>query len=120
MTDRSVAVLARGCEDKQNEISPRYDESANQLHLEGVVSETTACGPLDITYAYNHESDRIIVEVILLDDEECGSCTRYYEYDATVSFRETPDVVAVAHSAPEEVLEMRALVIEEERTTAPA
>ncbi|ERJ04627.1 membrane lipoprotein [Halorhabdus tiamatea SARL4B] len=120
VTDRGVDALDRGCGDKQNEISPRYDESADQLHLEGVLSGTTACGPLDITYAYNQESDRVIVEVILLNDNECESCTRYYEYDATVSFRKTPDIVAVAHSAPEDVMEMRALVIEEETTTAPA
>ncbi|QSG07632.1 hypothetical protein HSR122_0215 [Halapricum desulfuricans] len=54
---------------------------------------------------------------MLLTDEDCKSCTRYYEYDATVSFREVPDVVAVAHSAPGEVLEMRALEIEEETPT---
>ncbi|MGB9964718.1 hypothetical protein [Halobacterium hubeiense] len=118
VTDRRVTVLERGCGDEDNEIAPSYDEDADRLRVSGVLSGTTACGPLDVTYADNDASDRIIVEVYATDDGSCASCPRYYEYEATVSFREPPDVVAVAHSSPEDVMEMRALVVDAEPATS--
>ena len=101
VTDRDVTVVERGCGEKQNTASLEYDHSTDQLRVEGVVSGTTNCGGLDISYANNESSNRVIVEVIVADSAECPSCTRYYDYEATVSFRETPSVVAVFHSDPE-------------------
>lgn len=74
------------------------------------------CGDLDITYAASNPEDKIIIDVVVTDAEECG-CPRYYDYEATVSFRETPDVVAVAHSAPEDLLDMRTIILDEGTTT---
>lgn len=114
VTDRTMTILERGCGDQQNVISLDYDESADQLHVDGILSGTRMCGDLDITYAASNPEDKIIIDIVVTDAEECD-CTRYYDYEATVTFRETPDVVAVAHSDPR-VLDMRALVIEEDPT----
>ncbi|MCF2165975.1 hypothetical protein KV541_04920 [Halobacterium salinarum] len=116
MTDRTVTILDRGCGDKQNVISPDYDESADQLHVDGLLSGTRECGDLAVTYAASSPEERIIVEIVVTNGEACVDCTHYYDYEATVTFRETPDVVAIAHSDPK-VLDMRALIIEEDRTT---
>ncbi|WP_242492826.1 hypothetical protein [Halogeometricum borinquense] len=61
VTDREVNVLERGCGEKQNTTSLEYDKSADQLHFAGTVSGTTNCGGLDISYAYNESSNRVIL-----------------------------------------------------------
>lgn len=99
-TDK-IEVRERGCGDKQNTVAHTYDTSTDQLHLKGILSGTTQCGDLGISYAYSDPSDRIFVEVIVSDAEGCSSCTRYYDYKATVSFRETPRTVVLVHSDPE-------------------
>ncbi|CQH64240.1 uncharacterized protein HHUB_4332 (plasmid) [Halobacterium hubeiense] len=119
MTAREISIVNQGCGDKQNTVSSDYDASANQLHIDGTLSGTQLCGGLDITYAGSNPEDRIIVEIIITESEACD-CTRYYDYEATVTFRETPGVVAVAHSAPEEVLDMQAIVLDEETTVDSA
>ncbi len=119
VTAREISIVNQGCGDKQNTVSSDYDASANQLHIDGTLSGTQLCGGLDITYAGSNPEDRIIVEIIITESEACD-CTRYYDYEATVTFRETPGVVAVAHSAPEEVLDMQAIVLDEETTVDSA
>ncbi|UVE52399.1 hypothetical protein KU306_17450 (plasmid) [Haloferax larsenii] len=119
VTDRDVTVVDRGCGEKENTASLEYDTSIDQLHLEGVVSGTTNCGGLDISYTNNESSDRVIVEVIVADSAECPSCTRYYDYEATVSFRETPSVVAVFHSDPELLGDGWTVLLDESKTEKP-
>ena len=100
VTSRSIEVTDRGCGNKRNTATLYYDEATDQLHIEGLFSETTKCGGLNLSYAYNESSDRVIVEAILNDNAQCPSYTRYYEYEGIVSFRETPSVVVVFHSDP--------------------
>ncbi|ELZ84732.1 hypothetical protein C453_11976 [Haloferax elongans ATCC BAA-1513] len=117
VTDREVTVVERGCGERQNTASLDYDRSIDQLRLEGVVSGTTNCGGLDISYTNNESSDRVIVEVIATDSADCPSCTRYYDYEATVSFRETPSVVVVFHSDPELLGDGWTVLLDESSTT---
>lgn len=116
VTNRTMTILERSCGDQQNIISLNYGESADQLRVDGILSGTRMCGDLDITYAASNPEDKIIIDVVVTDAEECG-CPRYYDYEATVSFRETPDVVAVAHSAPEDLLDMQTIILDEGTTT---
>lgn len=101
VTNRSIEVTDRGCGNRRNTGTLDYDESNDQLRIEGRLAGTTKCGGLNLSYAYNEQSHRVIVEVIPDDTTQCPSCTRYYDYDATVSFRETPSVVVGFHSDPE-------------------
>lgn len=119
ITDREINVHERGCSDEQNTASLDYETATDRLHLEGVLSGTTKCRDLSVSHAYNEPSDRIIVEIIVSESESCSSCTRYYDYEATVSFRETPETVAVFHSDPEP-LEGWSLTLGEDTPTTDA
>lgn len=112
VTSRSVEITDRGCGDRDNVAVLDYDESRHRLRIEGTLSETTTCGGLSLSYVYSQESDRLILEVITDDDASCPSCTRYYEYEATATFRETPSVVTVAHSDPEILGGVGTLILE--------
>ncbi|RYJ08620.1 hypothetical protein ELS19_19210 [Halogeometricum borinquense] len=116
VSDREITVREQGCNDKQNTASLNYDRSTNRLHIEGVLSGTTKCGDLGVSYAYNESSSRLIVEIIVSESENCPSCTQYYDYEATVSLRETPQTVAVFHSDPKP-LEGWSLVLNEDSQT---
>ena len=117
VTGRSIAVTGRGCGDRRNEGSLDYDEATDELSLDGVVAGTTDCGGLNLEYAGNGASEAAIVEVMPADETDCASCTRYYEYEATTSFRETPSVVEVFHSDPDPLAAIGTTTLQEDDST---
>ncbi|NEU57812.1 hypothetical protein [Halorussus sp. MSC15.2] len=113
VTNSSIEVTDRGCGSRKNTATLDYEKAATRLHIEGVLSGTTKCGGLNWSHAYNQESNRVILEILPTDDAQCPSCTRYYEYKGTATFREAPSVAVAFHSDPDVLADVGAVILSE-------
>ncbi|SEV93005.1 hypothetical protein [Halobacterium jilantaiense] len=65
--------------------------------MTGTLSGTQRCGDLSVESNYFEESKHVVVDVTPVDTVSCPNCTRYYQYEAAVSFRERPSSIYLAH-----------------------
>ncbi|MEZ3145471.1 hypothetical protein [Halobaculum sp. MBLA0143] len=97
LTDHRLTITERGCGDRQHDASLSYDTATNQLHVEGTYAKTEECGPLGLGTNRRPNNEKVDIEIYPVDRADCPSCRRYYEYELTATFRDTPSGVALVY-----------------------
>ncbi|QIO23634.1 hypothetical protein [Haloarcula sp. JP-L23] len=100
--EKSVTIEERGCGEKEHSGVIKWDNNSNIATIDGTWGSAEKCGPLGIgtSSISTDNGDDYLLDVYPLDQHNCNTCTKYFEYSASVKFREKPSRIKLAHSNP--------------------
>ncbi|GGN88187.1 hypothetical protein [Haloarcula pellucida] len=101
--EKSVTIEERGCGEKEHSGVIKWNNNSGIATIDATWGAAEKCGPLGIgtsSYPMN-DGYNYLLDIYPSDQHNCNTCTKYFEYSASVEFRDKPSKIKLVHSNPE-------------------